>query len=241
MVSKSQIKFIKGLQQKKCRNIEKMFFVEGKKVISEFLNSSFVLQNIYTTDTNLFLDYENKVELITEGELKKISALKTPNKSLAVFKQLDAKAIDFSKLILGLDDVRDPGNLGTIIRLCDWFGITDLICSENTVDVYNPKVIQATMGSLSRVNVVYGSIKDLVGIHNIDTYGAFMDGDNVHKTVLPSKGMLIMGNESNGISEGVSKVITKKITIPKFGAQLTESLNVATATAILLNEFKRGD
>ena len=137
--------------------------------------------------------------------------------------------------------MNDPGNLGTIIRLCDWFGVEQLICSENTVDCYNAKVVQSTMGSLSRVSIVYTDIKLFIQKSDLPVYAAMMDGVNVYKSQLPEKGILIMGNEANGISSEVSELVTNKITIPKFGeTQLTESLNVATATAILLSEFKRG-
>ncbi len=241
MISKRQIKTITSLHQKKYRKSTGLFVAEGKKVIEEFLNSNFELDTLFTTDENLF-DTDRKITLISEAELKKISFLKTPNTSLAVFKINEVSKIDAQGLIVALDDVRDPGNLGTIIRLCDWFGVKHLLCSEATVDCYNPKVIQATMGSLTRVNVVYTDLNKYLSETNLPVFGAFMDGSNVYKTNLPTDGILVMGNEANGVSEEISKLITEKIAIPRFGEiQQTESLNVAMATGILLNEFKRGE
>lgn len=241
MISKRQIKTITSLHQKKYRKSTGLFVAEGKKVIEEFLNSSFELDTLFATEANLF-NTDRKITLISEAELKKISFLKTPNTSLAVFKIKEVSKIDVQGLIVALDDVRDPGNLGTIIRLCDWFGVKHLVCSEATVDCYNPKVIQATMGSLTRVNVVYTDLKNYLSETNLPVFGAFMDGSNVYKANLPTNGILVMGNEANGVSEEISKLITEKIAIPRFGEiQQTESLNVAMATGILLNEFKRGE
>jgi TrmH family RNA methyltransferase len=143
-------------------------------------------------------------------------------------------------LVIALDDIRDPGNLGTIIRLCDWFGIEQIICSEQTVDVFNPKVVQATMGSISRVSIRYQNLEDAISKSNLPAFGTFMDGKNVYSEKLPKEGILILGNEANGISEKLEKLVDFKIAIPRFGStQKTESLNVATATAIFLSEFKR--
>jgi TrmH family RNA methyltransferase len=180
--------------------------------------------------------------LISEAELKKISFLKTPNKALALFKIAESSPATAKGLIVALDAIRDPGNLGTIIRLCDWFGVKQLVCSETTVDSYNPKVIQATMGSLTRVNVVYTDLEHYLSEAALPVFGAFMDGENVYKTNLPKDGILVMGNEANGVSDKISALITEKIAIPRFGdLQQTESLNVAMATGILLNEFKRSE
>ncbi len=182
-----------------------------------------------------------KEQLITEAELKKISFLKTPNKALALFKIPQQQAIPTNQFVVALDNVRDPGNLGTIIRLCDWFGVEELVCNTETVDCYNPKVIQATMGSITRVNVSYIDLESYLKASNSPVFGAFMDGDNVYKTTLPETGILVLGNEANGISPEIEALVTNRIAIPRFGAlQATESLNVATATAILLSEFKRG-
>ena len=165
---------------------------------------------------------------------------KTPNTALALFKIPKPKKIDFSKLVVALDNVRDPGNLGTIIRLCDWFGVEDLICNEETVDCYNPKVIQASMGSIKRVNITYVDLNNLLSERKEIKFGAFMDGDNVYKLNLPEKGIIVLGNEANGISNNIESLIEQRISIPRFGdLQETESLNVANATAVLLSEFKR--
>ena len=143
-------------------------------------------------------------------------------------------------IILALDDIRDPGNLGTIIRLCDWFGINDLVCSETTVDCFNPKVVQASMGSIARVNITYQPLDVVLNQTKGTVFGAFMDGTDVYKTTLPNKGILVLGNEANGISKPIEAMVSSRIAIPRFGnLQATESLNVATAAAILLSEFKR--
>lgn len=240
MVSKNQIKLITSLQQKKYRKQEQLFFAEGVKVVQELLNSNFELQDLFTTKQDFLTVPKNKVHAISDTELKKISALTTPNTCLAVFKIPKAKDIVEKGLIVALDDVRDPGNLGTIIRLCDWFGIDTLFCSEESVDIYNPKVVQATMGSISRVNVVYGNLETFLTQTKLPVFGTFMDGKNMYQEELPKEGIIIMGNEANGISSSVEKLVSKRIAIPRFGnLQITESLNVATATAIILSEFKR--
>ena len=184
MLTKNQIKLITSLDQKKFRNQHQLFVVEGKKGIAEFLNSTFELYHLFATEPAFNVNDE-KFTLITESELKKISKLKTPNTALALFKIPNTKPVDESKLILALDDVRDPGNLGTIIRLCDWFGIKDLVCSNATVDCYNSKVVQATMGSLTRVNVSYLDLEVFLKAHKNDVFGAFMEGKNVYEQMLP--------------------------------------------------------
>jgi len=240
MLSKNQIKLITSLQQKKYRKQEQLFFAEGIKVVQELLHSNFELQELFTTKQDFLSVSKDKLHAISEAELKKISALATSNSCLAVFKIPKAKEMKESGLILALDDVRDPGNLGTIIRLCDWFGIEMLFCSEETVDIYNPKVVQATMGSISRVNVVYGDLENFLVKTKLTVFGTFMDGKNIYQESLPNDGIIVMGNEANGISEAVEKLVTDRIAIPRFGdLQITESLNVATATAIILSEFKR--
>ncbi|WP_299109048.1 RNA methyltransferase [uncultured Tenacibaculum sp.] len=237
-LSKNTLKLITSLSQKKYRQKHNLFVAEGVKVVNEFLNSSFRVKELYTTDASLF-NYEESIE-ISEAELKKISKLKSPNKVIGVFEIPKEKEISSDKFTLVLDEVNDPGNLGTIIRLCDWFGITQLVCSKNTVDCFNFKVVQATMGSLTRVQIVYTDIISFLSETSLPTFTADMDGDNVYKSQLPDKAVLVMGNEANGISKEVNDVIQQKLTIPRFGdIQKTESLNVATATAILLSEFKR--
>jgi len=240
MVSKNQIKTITGLQQKKYRGQEKLFFAEGIKVVQELLNSSFVLHHLYTTEMVFGNVPVDKITIITPDELKKISALTTPQACLALFTIPDEKPVPDTGLIMALDDVRDPGNLGTIIRLCDWFGISHLICSLQCVDSFNPKVVQATMGSLARVNIVYTELTEYLSKTKLPVFGTFMDGSNIYKEALPQEGIIVMGNEANGISAGVEALTSQRIAIPRFGSlQQTESLNVATAAAIILSEFRR--
>ncbi|WP_298554780.1 RNA methyltransferase [uncultured Algibacter sp.] len=239
MLSKSQIKLITSLKQKKYRHQHGFFVVEGVKTIKELLQSNLELNKLYTTES-FNINAKDEV-IISEMDLKRISFLTTPNKALAVFKIPEPKPIDNSGLVIVLDSIRDPGNLGTIIRLCDWFGVKELVCSTETVDCYNPKVIQATMGSITRVNISYIDLISFLKTSKLPVFGAFMEGENVFKKKLPKKGILVMGNEANGVSKDVEAVITEKISIPRFGTlQATESLNVATATAILLSEFRRG-
>jgi TrmH family RNA methyltransferase len=240
MVSKNQIKLISSLHLKKNRIANQLFIAEGVKVIQELLKSNFILEHLYFTEP-LFDEVPLPLKsLISESELKKISALSTPNNCLAVFKIPASMPILDKGLILALDDIRDPGNLGTILRLCDWFGISQVVCSEQTVDLYNPKVVQATMGSISRVNVGYVNLKSFLQNSSLPIFGAFMDGSNVYMEILPKEAIIIMGNEANGISPEVENTIKNRLTIPRFGdLQLTESLNVASATAIILSEFRR--
>jgi RNA methyltransferase, TrmH family len=240
MVSKNQIKLITGLQQKKYRKEHQLFIVEGVKGIEELLNSDYELEHLFVTH-ELFLNVPNhKRSLISEVELKKISALTTANDCLALFKIPADVKINDEGLMVALDDIRDPGNLGTIIRLCDWFGIKQIICSEQTVDVYNPKVVQATMGSISRVNVAYLNLEEYLDKSSKTIFGTFMEGDDIYKNELAQDGIIVLGNEANGVSKPIENHVTRKITIPRFGdLQQTESLNVATATAIVLSEFKR--
>lgn len=240
MLSKNQIKFITNLKQKKYRNIHQLFVVEGVKGVEELLSSDLVLHHLYTTKALPFASDASLTTMITETELKKISSLTTPNTCLAIFEQKTAIKLSEDKLTLVLDDVRDPGNLGTIIRLCDWFGIENLLCSPQTVDVYNPKVVQSTMGSITRVNVIYDDLSAVLSQTSLPIYGTFMDGENIYQQQLPTQGFVVMGNEANGISNEITTLVTDKIAIPRFGnQQQTESLNVATAAAIILSEFKR--
>lgn len=240
MVSKNQIKLISGLHQKKYRTANQLFIAEGVKVIQELLNSDFVLEHLYVT-ADIFADADpGKKTLIPDADLKKISALAVPNNCLAVFKIPPPKAITDTGLIIALDDIRDPGNLGTILRLCDWFGVKQLLCSEQTVDIYNPKVVQATMGSIARVTIVYTDLKEYLLRTQLPVFGTFMDGANIYKTELPKQGIIVMGNEANGISAEIGHIAKNRLSIPRFGnLQQTESLNVATATAIILSEFCR--
>ncbi len=240
-LSKSNLKLITSLQQKKYRLKHNLFVAEGIKVVNELLNSPLEVFHVFLTDVSFKIPENINYTLISENELKKISALKNSNKVLGLFKIPDSKKINEDNFIVALDEINDPGNLGTIIRLCDWFGVTELICSKNTVDCYNQKVVQSTMGSLTRVNISYVDLPMFLNNTKLLTYTADMDGDNVYNSSLPEKAILVMGNEANGISKEISEIVKHKLTIPRFGdIQQTESLNVATATAILLSEFKRG-
>ncbi len=238
MIGKSQIKRIASLQQKKYRREFGLFTAEGPKVIGELLASDFELVELYSTGAEDCNFDHHQSTPISETDLKKISALTTPAGCLAVFRIPENLPPAPSGLIVALDDIRDPGNLGTIIRLCDWFGVKQLICSEETVDVYNPKVVQATMGSLARVELHYCNLAQYLAATKLPMFGAFMHGENIYDADLPKDGMIVLGNESNGISESISKLIKNRITIPRFGEK-TESLNVGTAAAIVLSEFRR--
>lgn len=240
MVSKNQIKLITGLQQKKYRNEHQLFIAEGVKVIQELLQSNIVLDHLFVTESIFEKVPAAQKTLIKEADMKRMSALSTPSSCLAVFQIPRPKELQHKGLIVALDDIRDPGNLGTIIRLCDWFGVKQLLCSKETVDLYNPKVIQATMGSVSRVQVNYVDLVAFISETDLPVFGTFMDGKNIYKEQLPLEGILIFGNEANGISKALEKNIQNRIAIPRFGdIQQTESLNVATATAIFLSEFRR--
>lgn len=243
MFSKSQIKLINSLDQKKFRLKHGLFLAEGKKAIFELLASSLQLHSLYTTE-DIFKVDEEKTFYLEEKELKKISKLKTVQTALALFHIPVPKKIRMEGLILALDNVQDPGNLGTIIRMCDWFGIEHLVCSKGTVDCYNPKVVQATMGSIARVNLHYCSLPEFLSSapSGFPVYGAFLEGKNIYSAKLKPEGILVMGNEANGISAEVEPYFTQKLVIPQFGKlQETESLNVATATAIFLSELRRGE
>ncbi|WP_298263567.1 RNA methyltransferase [uncultured Lutibacter sp.] len=238
-LSKNQLKLITSLQQKKYRAKYNLFIAEGTKVVQEFLNSNFELEQLFCLDNSVYKNYE-KVTLINELELKKISSLKTPNNVVALFKIPNTKPLLNKGLIVVLDTINDPGNLGTIIRLCDWFGIAQLVCSTTTVDCYNSKVVQASMGSLTRVSIVYTTLENFLKNTSLPKYATLLNGKNVYKSKLPKNAVLVMGNEANGINEELLKFVNHHLTIPRFGnLQQTESLNVATATAILLSEFKR--
>ncbi len=240
MLSKNQIKFINSLKIKKFRTQEQMFLVEGKKAVEELLNSTIKLHQMYATK-----EYPNVFEIdkpnwITEKELKVISQFSSPNQVIAIFKIPEKKEISNKGLTLLLDGINDPGNLGTIIRMCDWFDVSEIVCSIDTVDCFNPKVVQATMGSIARVSIHYTNLSHFLKNDKRPIYGALLEGENVYQSKLAEEAILIMGNEANGISNEIQKFITKPITIPQFGkTQKTESLNVSTATAILLSEFKR--
>ena len=238
MISKNQIKFIKSLSLKKNRVKAQLFIAEGEKIVNELLNSNFEIEHIYATKQFLGINrcHKSAVTLITNDELLRISYLTSPNNVLAIVKISQKESEKSGGIKLVLDDVNDPGNLGTIIRMCDWFGVTQIICSKSTVDCYNPKVVQSAMGSLFRLDIKYLDLATY--LDNIDTpiYGAYMNGVDVKGQEFPKQAHLIMGNEANGISESISKYITNKVSIKNIGGN-TESLNVAVATSILLHEF----
>jgi len=237
MLSINQKKYLNSLKQKKYRNQHSTFVVEGEKMVKELLNSDHIIDAVYGVEK---LDsYPGLIE-INEKELSSISSLKTPNKFLAVAQHKEKSSYVLSKgLTLALDNIQDPGNLGTIIRIADWFGISSIICSTSCVDVYNPKVVQATMGSLFRVDISYTNLSDLFEKHSgLNVYGAVLDGENVYQAPIKTENsILLMGNESKGVSEELSGYINHKVAIPQFGK--AESLNVAVATAILCSEYRR--
>ena len=238
MVTKNQIKLVVNLKQKKYRSQHGLFVVEGEKVVRELLAAKLKVHGLYVDSpekSEIFPD----AEVVGASQLKQMSSLKQPNGVLGVFRMPTAEMQTESDWVLVLDAVRDPGNLGTIVRLCDWFNIKQLVCSLDTVDCYNPKVLQATMGSIARVQILYTDLKTYLADTERPIFGSFMDGTSVYTEKLPKKGILVMGNEANGISEAVEGFITKRIAIPQFGNLSTESLNVATATAILLSEIRR--
>lgn len=240
MVGKNQIKLITSLQQKKFRTANGLFIAEGVKVIGELISAGIILEHLYATEEIFPQIPTSKKSPVSDAELQKISALSTANNCLAVFRIPKEKPVNEGGLTVALDDIRDPGNLGTIIRLCDWFGISELICSKETADVYNPKVVQATMGSMARVNVNYLDLPKFLSQTKLPVFGTFMDGKNIYKEKLQPEGIIVLGNEANGISPAVEKFCRHKIAIPRFGnLQQTESLNVATAAAVILSEFRR--
>ncbi len=240
MVTKNQIKLVTSLQQKKYRNQQGLFVVEGLKTVQEILNSGLKPFGIYTSDVKFIETLGDEVVLVSTPVLAQMSGQHSPSGILGVFHIPDAREISLEGWVVVLDAIRDPGNLGTIIRLCDWFDIRDLVCSKDTVDCYNPKVLQATMGSIARVNISYMDLVEfLENKKSLPVMGTFMDGTSIYKKSFPEKGLLIMGNEANGISGEVKALVDERIGIPQFGKPTTESLNVATATAILLSELKR--
>jgi TrmH family RNA methyltransferase len=238
VISKNQIKFIKSLSLKKNRVKAQLFVAEGEKIVNELLNSKFEIEHIYATKQFSGINSSEKSALtvVSNEELSRISNLTSPNNVLAIVKISQKESEKSGGIKLVLDDVNDPGNLGTIIRICDWFGVTQLICSNSTVDCYNPKVVQSGMGSVFRLDIKYLDLATYLA--NIDTpvYGAYMNCVDVKEQELPKQAHLIMGNEANGISESISKYITNKVSIKNIGGN-TESLNVAVATSILLHEF----
>ena len=265
MISKNKIKYIRSLELKKNRNKEGKFVAEGFKVVDDLLALQPADLIVATQEWlhGKHLADQTEVIEVTEEELKKVSFLQHPQQVLAVFRQdtgcnkqdsnnsqedAEEKNFGFSKintqeLSLALDGVQDPGNLGTIIRIADWFGITHIYCSQDTADVYNPKVVQATMGSIARVKVEYGNLLALVESlpADVPVYGTLLDGVNIYQQQLENRGLIVMGNEGKGISPALAKKVNRRLLIPNFpeGRATADSLNVAIATAITCSEFRR--
>lgn len=249
MISKNQIKYIHSLETKKGRNKENAFVAEGPKVVADlmaFMQPQMIVATEEWYRANPTVSNGNGCFVVTEDELRKVSFLQHPQQVLAVFpiKDKQKEAVVEKKLYLALDGVQDPGNLGTIIRIADWFGITRIFCSRDTADVYNPKVIQATMGSVARVDVVYVDLAELFGSlpGGYPVYGTFLDGEDIYKKPLTSHGIIVMGNEGKGISPAIGELVNNRLLIPNFpkGRDTADSLNVAIATAITCSEFRRG-
>ncbi|MCT2409098.1 RNA methyltransferase [Chryseobacterium antibioticum] len=238
MLTAHTIKILQSLDKKKFRQKYNLFLVEGNKIISELPESNFKVKEIFSTDPQKLDRKDIPVIQITENELKKISFLKTPKDSVAVCYLSEEEKKEDKNVQLVLDGIQDPGNLGTIIRLADWFGIEQIICSEDTVDFYNPKVIQATMGSFTRVNIVYTDLVEYLSKTENMNIGTDMEGENIYTFERPEKINLILGNEGNGMRPETEKLLQKCITIPRFGkSQSTESLNVSMAAGIILGQL----
>lgn len=237
MLSKNQVKLIQKLHQKKYRNELNLFIVEGKKSINEFLQAGYTPQLLIATEAFTTSVSQHLITPVSKDELRKVSTLQNPDEGLAVFEQPKHKGILQEGVIVALDNVQDPGNLGTIIRLCDWFGVETLLCNTQTVDCYNPKVVQASMGSLTRVAVHYLDLAAFLTTTALPVYTMDLEGENLYTATFPKDCILILGNEANGISAEVRALSNEVITIPRFSKhQRTESLNVAMAGAIILSE-----
>lgn len=236
MISKNQIKFVRQLEQKKYRKKEGLFVAEGPKVVVDLLRAGFKAHTIFATS-----EWESQGQTfqeVSDEELRRVSFLQHPQRVLALFFIPTESIPSVSSLSLALDDVQDPGNLGTIIRIADWFGIDTIYCSENTADAWSPKVVQATMGSIARVNIIYTDLQELISKAQAPVYGTLLDGQDIYTQELSKEGIIVMGNEGNGISAPIRKLINRKLLIPQFH-EGPESLNVAIATAITCSEFRR--
>jgi len=246
MLSKAVVKYINSLQVKKYRNQHQAFVVEGAKSVLELLQSDFSLQHLFITE-DFYREHGRRFskgihyELVTEQDLVKAGTFSSNNAALAVAHMRQLPPLQFSPddFAIALDDIRDPGNLGTIIRIADWYGISTILCSDTCADFYNPKTISATMGSFTRVKAYYLDLADWLAAQpaEVAIYGASLEGDNLHRMQLQPKGIVVMGNEANGIRPEVARQVNRLIKIPAFGQ--AESLNVATATAIIIDNFMR--
>lgn len=226
------------MDKKKFRQKYNLFLVEGNKTITELFNSNFKIKEIFSTDPQKLDREDIPVTHISDNELKKISFLQNPKDSVAVCYLNEEKKMEDGSLQLILDGIQDPGNMGTIIRLADWFGIEQIICSKDTVDFYNPKVIMASMGSFTRVNIVYEDLTEYLSHTKNVNIGTDMDGENIYSFKRPEKMNLILGNEGNGMRPETEKFLEKSVMIPRFGkSQSTESLNVSVAAGIILGQL----
>ena len=250
MISKNQIKLIRSLEHKKYRLQHNLFVAEGTKTVGDMLGHfnchGIIATNEWINQNGNTMPMNVRVDEIDDQTLRKVSFLEHPQQVLAIFEipSYEMPTMpDPNSLVLALDGVQNPGNLGTIIRLADWFGIKDIVCSIGTVDAYNPKTVQAAMGSLSRVRMHYLDLqKLLLNVRgDIPIYGTFLNGDNIYSTDFTPHGVLVMGNEGQGISPAIEAIVSKRLTIPNFnsGPDAADSLNVAVATAILCSEFRR--
>jgi TrmH family RNA methyltransferase len=243
MLTKSTIKFIKSLQEKKYRKQEQCFVVEGGKSVEEVLSSGFEVVMLVGSPEFLktveYIPQDTEVFESKASEMGSLGDFQTNDAALAVVRMKIGVVprIEPNGFTLLLDDIRDPGNLGTIIRTADWYGITTILASEETVDFYSPKVINSTKGSFIRVNFISADLSTILSNNSLPVYGAFLDGESVHGVQFEKSGVLVIGNESRGISPAVEKFVTNRITIPRFGK--AESLNAAIATAIILDNIKR--
>ena len=235
MITKNQIKLIRSLRSKKNRIQSGFFVAEGEKIVNELLESDLEAVNIFSISEK-YKNLKNYIS-INSTQLKQISNLKSPNNVLGIFKIPTNKEIDFNSNIVALEEINDPGNLGTIIRLCDWFGIKNIICSQNSVDCYNPKVVQSSMGSISRVIISYMEFDNLISSANYNTVAADLNGKSLNEYIFSKNQIIFFGNESNGFSQKVSSNIKNKITIQRYNDNV-ESLNLASSVAIVLSELK---
>ncbi len=240
MLTAHTIKVLQSLDKKKFRQKYNLFLVEGNKIICELFESNFKIKEIFSTDPQKLDRADVPITHISENELKKISFLQNPKDSVAICYLNEEKKLEDKNIQLVLDGIQDPGNLGTIIRLADWFGIEQIICSEDTVDFYNPKVIMASMGSFTRVNMVYTNLVEYLSKTENVNIGTDMDGENIYTFEKPEKINLILGNEGKGMRPETEKLLQKSIMIPRFGkSQSTESLNVSMAAGIILGQLFR--
>ena len=250
MISKNRIKYVRSLEMKKYRKAEGVFVAEGHKLVGDLLGA---FPCVYVAATQEWMDSHahelNGVEMdvVTDEELRRVSLMETPQQVLAVFRQrideVDVNRVVGEELCLALDDVQNPGNVGTIIRLADWFGIEHIFCSRGCADLYNPKTVQATMGAMARVQVHEVDLPQMLSSlpKGTPVYGTFLDGDNLYDKSLENRGLIIMGNEGKGVSADVEAHVTERLYIPNYpaGRETSESLNVAIATAIVCAEFRR--